>query len=68
MTTITAPEEQRVLEQVPTQLYIDGEWRDGSKGTIPVEDPATGEILVEVADASAQDARTALDAAVKAGP
>ena len=68
MTTITAPEEQHVLEQVPTQLYIGGEWRDGSKGTIPVEDPATRETLVEVADASVADAKAALDAAIEAGP
>src|SRR5579864_604019 len=68
MSTITAPEEQRVLDEVPKQLYIAGQWRDGSKGSIPVEDPATGETLVEVADASAEDARAALDAAVEAGP
>ena len=68
MSTITAPEEQRVLDAVPKQLYIGGEWREGSKGTIPVEDPATGETLVEVADASAGDAKSALDAAVEAGP
>ena len=68
MTTITATEEQRVLDQVPKQLYIAGDWRDGSQGTIPVEDPATGETLVEVADASVDDAKAALDAAVEAGP
>src|SRR5437764_880118 len=68
MSTITAPEEQRVVENVPKQLYIGGEWRDGSKGTIAVEDPATGESLCEVADASTDDARAALDAAVEAGP
>src|SRR5579864_3628427 len=68
MSTITAPEEQRVLDEVPKQLYIAGQWRDGSKGSIPVEDPATGETLVEVADASAEDAKEALDAAVEAGP
>jgi succinate-semialdehyde dehydrogenase/glutarate-semialdehyde dehydrogenase len=68
MSTITAPEEQQILEQVPKQLFIAGEWRDGSKGTIPVEDPATGETLVEVADASTDDAKAALDAAVEAGP
>src|SRR5437879_3431972 len=68
MTTVTAPEEQRVLGRVPTQLYIGGEWRDGSKGTLPVEDPSTGETLAEVADASAEDATVALDAAVSAGP
>jgi succinate-semialdehyde dehydrogenase/glutarate-semialdehyde dehydrogenase len=68
MTTITASEEQQVLEQVPKQLFIAGRWRDGAKGTIPVEDPATGETLTEVADASADDAMAALDAAVEAGP
>jgi succinate-semialdehyde dehydrogenase/glutarate-semialdehyde dehydrogenase len=68
MSTITAPEEQQVLEQAPKQLYIAGQWRDGTKGTISVEDPATGEALCEVADASADDARSALDAAVEAGP
>jgi succinate-semialdehyde dehydrogenase / glutarate-semialdehyde dehydrogenase len=68
MSTITAPEEQRVLDEVPKQLYIAGEWRDGTKGTIPVEDPSTGETLVEVADASTDDAKAALDAAVEAGP
>src|SRR4051794_7878634 len=68
MTTVTASEEQRVLEQVPGQLYIAGQWRDGSKGTIAVEDPSTGETLTAVADASAEDAAAALDAAVDAGP
>ena len=68
MSTISAPEEQKILEQVPKQLYIDGEWRDGSKGTFSVEDPATGETLVDVADASEDDAKAALDAAAAAGP
>jgi succinate-semialdehyde dehydrogenase/glutarate-semialdehyde dehydrogenase len=68
MSTITAPEEQQILDEVPKQLYIAGAWRDGSKGTIPVEDPATGETLCEVADASTDDAKAALDAAVEAGP
>jgi len=68
MTTITAPEEQRVLDEVPKQLYIAGQWRDGSKGTVRVEDPSIGETLCEVADASTDDAKAALDAAVEAGP
>jgi succinate-semialdehyde dehydrogenase/glutarate-semialdehyde dehydrogenase len=68
MTTITASQEQQVLDQVPKQLYIGGEWRDGAKGTLGVEDPSTGETLCEVADASVDDARAALDAAVEAGP
>jgi succinate-semialdehyde dehydrogenase/glutarate-semialdehyde dehydrogenase len=67
MTTITAPTEQRVVDEVPKQLYIGGEWREGAKGTLAVEDPSTGETLCEVADASVDDAKAALDAAVAAG-
>ncbi len=68
MTTITASQEQQVVEQVPKQLYIAGQWRDGAKGTLSVEDPSTEEPLCDVADASVDDARAALDAAVDAGP
>jgi succinate-semialdehyde dehydrogenase/glutarate-semialdehyde dehydrogenase len=67
MTTIPTSQEQVVLDDVPKQLYIGGEWRDGAKGTLAVEDPSTGETLCEVADASVHDARAALDAAVDAG-
>jgi succinate-semialdehyde dehydrogenase/glutarate-semialdehyde dehydrogenase len=56
--------ERAVLEQVPTGLYIAGEWRSASGGgTLSVEDPSTGEPLVEVADAQPQDALDALGAA-----
>ncbi len=68
MTTTSAPEEQRILDGVPKQLYIAGEWRDGEKGTLSVEDPSTGESVAEVANASAADAKAALDAAVASGP
>src|SRR5579884_2964612 len=68
MTTITASAEQKIVDEVPKQLYIGGEWRDGAKGTLAVEDPATGESLCEVADASTDDAKAALSAAVEAGP
>jgi succinate-semialdehyde dehydrogenase/glutarate-semialdehyde dehydrogenase len=68
MSTITESQEQHVIDEVPKQLYIGGEWRDGSKGTLAVEDPSTGEPLCEVADASADDAKAALDSAVRAGP
>jgi succinate-semialdehyde dehydrogenase/glutarate-semialdehyde dehydrogenase len=68
MTTITASQEQQVVDQVPKQLYIAGEWRDGAKGTLSVEDPSTEETLCDVADASVDDAKAALDAAVDAGP
>ena len=60
----TASAEQAVLDGVKTQLYIAGEWREAAEGgTIPVEDPATGETIAEVPDATAQDADAALGAA-----
>jgi succinate-semialdehyde dehydrogenase/glutarate-semialdehyde dehydrogenase len=63
--SITATQEQAALEAVPNQLFIGGEWRDASGGaTLAVEDPATGESLVEVADATPDDAVAALDACV----
>jgi succinate-semialdehyde dehydrogenase/glutarate-semialdehyde dehydrogenase len=68
MSTITAADEHRIVEEVPKQLYIGGEWRDAAGGTLRVEDPATGETVAEVADASPEEAMEALDAAVEAGP
>jgi succinate-semialdehyde dehydrogenase/glutarate-semialdehyde dehydrogenase len=60
----TASVEQAVLDGVKTDLFIGGEWRPASGGaTLPVEDPATGETLVEVADATVEDAKAALGAA-----
>jgi succinate-semialdehyde dehydrogenase/glutarate-semialdehyde dehydrogenase len=59
--------EQAVFDQVHKDLYIGGQWRPASGGgTLPVEDPATGETLVEVADATPQDALAALSAAADA--
>jgi succinate-semialdehyde dehydrogenase/glutarate-semialdehyde dehydrogenase len=59
--------ERAVLEEVPTELLIAGEWRAASAGgTLTVEDPSTTEPLVEVADAHAQDALAALAAAADA--
>jgi succinate-semialdehyde dehydrogenase/glutarate-semialdehyde dehydrogenase len=58
--------EAAVLAKVPTELYIAGRWRAASGGgTLSVEDPSTGEPLVEVADAQAQDALAALTAAAE---
>ncbi|SKB07273.1 NAD-dependent succinate-semialdehyde dehydrogenase [Aeromicrobium choanae] len=49
------------------QLFIAGQWRDAEGGaTFEVENPATGETLATVADASVADGRAALDAAVAA--
>ena len=56
--------EQAVLGKVPKDLYIAGVWRAATgAGTLAVEDPSTGEALVEVADAQAADALAALAAA-----
>jgi succinate-semialdehyde dehydrogenase / glutarate-semialdehyde dehydrogenase len=68
MSTIMATDEQRVVDSVPHKLLIGGEWQKGEHGTLPVEDPSTGEVLAEVADASPADAIAALDAAVEAAP
>jgi succinate-semialdehyde dehydrogenase / glutarate-semialdehyde dehydrogenase len=62
-----AIQEQAVVDQVEKRLLIGGEWRDASGGeTLAVEDPATGEALCEIADATPEDATAALDAAVGA--
>ncbi|HEX3519671.1 MAG TPA: NAD-dependent succinate-semialdehyde dehydrogenase [Solirubrobacteraceae bacterium] len=59
-----AQREQAVLEGVPTDLLIGGEWRPATGGgTLTVEDPATTQALVEVADAQPEDALAALSAA-----
>ena len=66
---VMASNEQAVIDAVPKQLLIGGEWRDATGGgTLGVEDPATGETLCEVADATPEDAVAALDAAVTAQP
>lgn len=65
--TITAQREQELLSSVPTGLLIGGEWRDAANGkTFDVEDPATGKTLLTIADASPEDGKAALDAAVAA--
>jgi succinate-semialdehyde dehydrogenase/glutarate-semialdehyde dehydrogenase len=54
----------KLLSGVPRELLIGGEWCPATGGaTLPVEDPATGEIIAEVADASPVDAIAALEVA-----
>ncbi|GAB2961194.1 NAD-dependent succinate-semialdehyde dehydrogenase [Saccharothrix stipae] len=51
---------------VPRQLFIDGAWLDAAdRATMPVHDPATGEVICHVADAGPKDALLAEDAAVR---
>jgi succinate-semialdehyde dehydrogenase/glutarate-semialdehyde dehydrogenase len=54
---------------VPMQLFLGGAWRDASDGkTFAVDNPATGERLGNVASATVEDGKAALDAAEKAFP
>lgn len=63
----TATDEARVLDAVPTGLFIGGSWRPAEGGrTLAVDDPATGKTLVEVADATPADGMDALAAACAA--
>ncbi len=58
---------QAVLDAVPKQLLIAGTWRGAGGGAVfGVEDPATGKVLCEVADATPEDGAAALAAAVDA--
>ncbi|HET7430848.1 MAG TPA: NAD-dependent succinate-semialdehyde dehydrogenase [Nocardioides sp.] len=58
------------LDLVPDErrgLFIGGAWRPATGGaTLEVRDPADDAVITEVADATADDARAALDAAVAA--
>ncbi len=49
------------------KAFIAGEWRDAA-ASFPVTDPASGEVLAEVPDLSADDARDTLAAAEAAWP
>ncbi len=56
-----------VLSQLPHGLYIAGTWQPAALGrTVAVSNPATGEVIAEVADCDVADGRRALDAAVAA--
>ncbi len=55
-------ETSALLASVPTGVWIGGEERAGSS-TFDVLNPATEEVLISVADATAEDAVAALDAA-----
>lgn len=59
--------EAELLKSVPDSLFIGGSWRpSSSNATLPVHDPATGEVIREIADATPADGMAALDAAVSA--
>jgi len=67
--TITAERESSLIEAVPKQLFINGEWVDAeNQATFDVIDPSTGKVLCAVADASVDDGWSALKAAEAAQP
>jgi succinate-semialdehyde dehydrogenase/glutarate-semialdehyde dehydrogenase len=55
---------ENLLADVPTDLWIGGEWRKASDNArFDVIDPATENIIISVASASVEDGKTAVDAA-----
>ncbi|MPZ72043.1 MAG: aldehyde dehydrogenase family protein [Nitriliruptorales bacterium] len=55
--------------KIPTDLFIGGRWRGSSSGeTFPVTDPATGEVIAEVANGAVEDGLAAVKAAHEALP
>lgn len=56
-------------KDVPTKLLIGGSWRESSdSSSIAVMDPATSELLAEVANATTEDATLAVASAYEAQP
>lgn len=49
-----------------TRAYLAGRWEDGSAGTFPVDNPARGDTIAQVADCTPEDAARAIDAAAEA--
>ena len=63
----TDAHEQGVIDAVPKELLVGGDWRPAASGnTFAVEDPATAATLCDVADGDAGDAMAALAAAESA--
>ncbi len=61
--------EADLLARVPDGLLVGGRWRAASDGaTFPVHDPSDGSVVKQVASATVEDGRAALDAAVDAFP
>jgi succinate-semialdehyde dehydrogenase / glutarate-semialdehyde dehydrogenase len=55
---------EQITKNVPTDLYIDGAWKEGSTGErFDVLNPADQSVLASVASATVDDAKAAIDAA-----
>lgn len=55
-----------VMQEFAEQLFIDGSWRRGEGVRIPVENPATGEVLGHIVSATPQEIDSAVAAARRA--
>ncbi len=61
---MTVTQDTNLLDTVARGLFIGGTWRASSSGTtLAVTNPATGEVIAEIADATPEDGLAALDAA-----
>ena len=68
--TATAPQlHNRVQEFIarPRQMFIDGKWMNAASGkTFPTYNPATGEVMAQIAEGDREDINRAVKAARKA--
>ncbi|HEY9423449.1 MAG TPA: NAD-dependent succinate-semialdehyde dehydrogenase [Microterricola sp.] len=65
--TVGTAREAELLAGIPNQLFIGGAWVDSTSGrSIQVHDPATGDVIKTIADASVADGAAAIDAAAAA--
>ena len=55
-----------MIQELAGMLFVDGVWRRGEGAQIPVENPATGEVLGHVASATGPEIDAAVSAARKA--
>ena len=69
MTTAIDGSAAALLREIPTDCYIGGKWVEAGDGArVAVANPATGETLVSVADATVNDALRAVEVAHDALP
>ncbi len=55
-----------MISELSGRLFIDGAWLDGAGARIPVENPATGEVVGHIASSTAAEVNAAVAAARKA--
>jgi acyl-CoA reductase-like NAD-dependent aldehyde dehydrogenase len=63
--SVPAIQELNLLDSVPTGLLINGQWRPPTTGkTFDVEDPATGKVLMSIANERIETGMLGLNAGV----